>query len=269
MGWCEQSKLHRAANLCDGAGLKHLAIAGAVLLASCGDDDFPDYRYKMTVIVSTPEGEKAFTSVREVQQEEQSSIQDSSGRMVKTSLRGEAMILDLPGGQTVYALLSKPDNPDQAKYIAGGALLPAVRPVKRDDRFDDLHSESGEYLDRDAAEQQAMVRTVGPRELPRERTVNSLGIALDKPHPLWPMFVTFDDPNDPATIREVSPESIGVERITIEITDEPVTTGIERHLAWLARYQQESRRLSGSSSVAVTTNNLADNLGAGSFRQGI
>lgn len=44
------------------------------------------------------------------------------------------------------------------------------------------------------------------------------------------MFVTFDDPSDPKTVREVSPESIGVSRITIEITDEDVTTGIEERL---------------------------------------
>ncbi len=227
-----QRKLHGAADLCAGTGLKLLGLAGTLLLSGCGDDRFPDYRYKMTVVVATPEGERGFSSVREVVQRETSSIQDSSGRMVKTRLKGQAVILDLPDGQTVYALLSKPDHLDYSKYVAGAALLPTVR-KPAGGALDDLESSPTSHLDRQAADQQAMVKTVGPRELPRQQTVNSLGVPLAQPLPLWPMFVTFGDPGDPTTVRELSPDSIGVRRITIEMSDEPVTTGIEQRLPWL------------------------------------
>ena len=46
----------------------------------------------------------------------------------------------------------------------------------------------------------------------------------------WPMFVTFGDPDDPKTVREVSASELGVRNITIEITDEDVTEGIEERL---------------------------------------
>lgn len=57
------------------------------------------------------------------------------------------------------------------------------------------------------------------------------------------MFVTFADSANPSTVREVTPESLGVERITIEITDEDVTEGIEERLIWLPDYY--GRQLSG------------------------
>ncbi len=71
------------------------------------------------------------------------------------------------------------------------------------------------------------------------------------------MFVTFGDPKDPKTVRAVTPESIGVKRITIEITDDPVTTGIQARLGWLPAYYNkmlDGQRLNDGSSLA---NNLA------------
>jgi len=264
----EQSKLRGAASLCDRTRLNLLALAATLVLAGCGDARFPDYRYKMTVLVATAEGQKAYSSVREVHQEETSSIQDSSGRMVKASLRGEAVILDLPDGRTAYALLDRPESPEYASHIAEAALLPMVRKPVRDERSDDLKSKPTEYLDRQAAEQQAMVKTVGPRDLPTERTVNSLGIPLPQPVALWPMFVTFDDPRDPKTIREVSPESLGVKRITIEITDDSVSKGIEKRLPWLPDYY--SRQFSGDryQSLENKSKGISAFMASGAFSAG-
>lgn len=240
-------------------------MAGAFLLSGCGDR-FPDYRYKMTVVVATPEGERSFSSVREVRQEERFSVLDSSGRTVWTELTGEAVIMDLPGRRTVYALLDKPDRSEYAEHIAGAALLPMVRRPKRDPRFDDLTSKPGEYLDRQAAEQQAMVKTVGPRELPRIRTVNSLGVPLNEPLDLWPMLVTFDDPADPTTVREVTPESIGVRRIMIEITDEPISEGIDQKLTWLA--DQKGALVRTARGRSMYDQPAAQHATGGSFRIG-
>jgi hypothetical protein len=203
------------------------ATLGAVLmLAGCGDDRFPDYRYKMTIYVSTSEGEKAFSSVREVVNEEISSIQSSSGRSVKTSLKGEAVVLDIPGRTTpVFALLSRPYDPDYAKKIAGAALKPTR----------DADDDGG--MDSHAAWMQRMVAVKGPRELPRTRPP----MPPEKgPQQQWPMFVTFDDANDPKTIREVNPDDLGVNRITIEITDDGASDLIGEWLQWLGQYPEPS-----------------------------
>ena len=49
----------------------------------------------------------------------------------------------------------------------------------------------------------------------------------------YPMLVTFDDINDPKTVREVDPGS--VQRITFQVVDqdEPLTVGLEEKLLWL------------------------------------
>lgn len=55
------------------------------------------------------------------------------------------------------------------------------------------------------------------------------------------MLVTFGDLADPTTMAEVDPddltktfgEAVSLKRITVQITDDPVTTGIEMRLGWL------------------------------------
>ena len=212
------------------------------------NNDFPDYRYKMTIYA----GGKSFSSVREVTNKRVRTILDSSGETVKSRLEGEAVILDLPNRSVpVFALLSSNRRPDYAKGIAGAALKP-------------VRDEGGD-LNGYAKWMQHMVAVKGTRDLPQYRS----------PHPpekgiqsLWPVFVTFTDPSDPSTVFEVSPESVGVSRITIEIADDNVTQGIAQRLPWLDRYRDEGRRLNGNQSIAISTNDLADNLGPGSFKVG-
>lgn len=211
-------------------GASAVAMASALFLAGCGDDRFPDYRYKMTIYVDTPEGTKSFASVRQVKEKEVPSIQNSSGWTVQTSLRGEAVILDLPGGRTAYALLTRPEDPDYAKYIIGAALRPFIHVPKRNEWFDDLPAKPGEALDRQAEASRQIVAVKGAKNLPRTLPNTDAARPDLPPFQAWPMFVTFGDPADPKTVREVTPDQIGVKRITIEITDEPVTTGIERRL---------------------------------------
>lgn len=203
---------------------------GAILgLVGCGDDRFPDYNYKMTIYV----GGKAFSSVRHVEVKEVGSIVDSSGRTVKTTQQGEAVILDLANGRTVYALLDGVgDNRIGGAGFVRIAMLPHIpgEPALSDEdraikTYQADHGRGESTWDKVAREQQQMVKVPGPQDLPR--TYSRRGRELMQ---AWPMFVTFSDPADPRTVREVSPESIGVQRITIEITDDDVTTGIEKKL---------------------------------------
>ena len=249
-----------------GCGMKKYfaLIMLALLLTGCGDDRFPDYHYKITIFARG----KTFSSVRAVEQEEVSSIQDSSGRTVHTKLKGEAVILDLPGGQTVFALLSGEDSPQQAKYIAGAALMPMIRTVDNGPRYNDPANNPGSTMEGNAEDEQAMVKIAGPHDLPRVRTMNALGRPYAKPVSLWPIFVSFGDPQNPKSVRKISPNAIGVDRITIEITDDDVTTGIEKRLGWLTLYSHENRSLSGDGGNVVSTNDVRDNLATGAFTQG-
>ena len=55
----------------------------------------------------------------------------------------------------------------------------------------------------------------------------------DEPQPLWPLFVAFHHINDPKSVYQVSPDEIGVKRITIEITDDDVSDQILHRVPWL------------------------------------
>ena len=57
----------------------------------------------------------------------------------------------------------------------------------------------------------------------------------------YPMLVTFRDIVDPTSVEKVDPgdlaasfgEVVSLKSITVEVTDEPVTRGIEKRLGWL------------------------------------
>jgi hypothetical protein len=216
--------------------LKLMVLAATLLATACGDDRFPDYHYKMTIYV----GDKAFSSVRALTVTEAGSIVDSGGSTVKRRVEGEAVVMDLGGGQTVYALLSRPDNVDYAQFVPGMALSPHIPkkavPGEVEQAIQEYNDEHNPKQDSfgDAAEGlQQMVKVQGPKDLPRTLPPRN----GRPPMQAWPMFVTFGDPKDPKTVREVSPSSIGVSRIAIEITDEDATTGIEGRLVWLKSHR--------------------------------
>ncbi|WP_160596314.1 hypothetical protein [Qipengyuania aquimaris] len=195
-------------------------------LTGCGDR-FPDYNYKMTVYA----GEQQFSSVRHVKVTEGVSI-------VSRKVEGEAVVIDR-NGRTYYALLSRADNADYDAFVAGMALRDHVPrdDVQRSevqqaiDEWYEEHSTQDSFGD--AAEfLQAMVKVEGAHDLPRTLPPRR----NREPMQAWPMFVTFSNPSDPRTVREVSPEVIGIDRITIEITDEDVTTGIEERLPYGGKY---------------------------------
>jgi hypothetical protein len=57
----------------------------------------------------------------------------------------------------------------------------------------------------------------------------------------WPMLVRFRDIRDPKSVEPVDPEhldrsfgpGVTLRRFTVELTDDSVTTGIEKRLAWV------------------------------------
>ena len=154
---------------------------------------------------------KSGSSVIEVQTKGIFSMQSSTGRTFQSKVRGQAVAIDVAPGQTIFALLARPDNADFAKSVAFAALKP-VRDKGRN---------PNDY----AGELTAMTQVTGSRELPRDR---------------WPLFVRFRDIGDPKTIVDVDPDDLrtidllgSVRRVTIAIVADPVTTGIEKRLPWL------------------------------------
>jgi hypothetical protein len=77
-----------------------------------------------------------------------------------------------------------------------------------------------------------------PIETNRERTPDGL------PRQHAGLFVRFRDINKPETVEEVNPEGLheafgpgyALRRVTVQLTEEPVTSGIEKRLPWLPKY---------------------------------
>ena len=82
-----------------------------------------------------------------------------------------------------------------------------------------------------------------------------------------PDLVTFADVNDPATVIEIDRNDlqatlgagISWNEITLESTDEPITTGIDEKLPWLPDYRKNNLRLDGSNhGVKKDLSNILD-----------
>ena len=209
-----------------------------VLLASlglygCGESW--SWHQKMTVTVATPQGEKSASSVLACR------LEHTEGWLLSPEMRGatrrcsgEAVVLEVLPGRYLFALLS-----------------PMISPF--------------EIFFRD----QAPVEVAGQLEKLRE--------TREVPPKLYPMMVMFGNVADPTSVRRVDSGAldtsfgvgVSLKSITLEITDEPVTTGrVESVLGWWCDYKNESARLNASRSIAISTNELSDNLGTGAFRIG-
>lgn len=198
-----------------------VALALSLPLAGC-DMLFntPKWRWnqKLTVSVMTPEGMNigsAVTLARIAFPPKWTGVGDAAG-MQQGGVTGEAVVVDLGEGRYVFALLQ-----GYTEWTAYTAFFPELegKPLSK--------KEMGSYLD-------MIVASTGQnRELARKD---------------YPLLVTFDDINDPATVRRVNPgdlpASFGpgyrLNAITLSITDEPVTEGkLEKVLGWLTAYPEQ------------------------------
>ena len=189
----------------------------ALALTGCGDAA-PDYRYRLTVEVETPEGLRSGSSVIQVRQTLK--LQDSKPVGVRRRVSGEAVAIDLPNGSTLFALLRGEDLTNWTETIMG-RIAPDVEGEPYVERLDDMLFVKGEVT---------LPRTFPPYGPFGERSA-------------YPMLVTFADINDPTSVELVDADDLvatfgegyALQRITVQITDDPVTTGIERRLDWLNR----------------------------------
>lgn len=233
-------------------------LAALTLLGGCGpkptgdDHNPPTYKYRLTATVDTPQGNRSGHSVIAVWWRGANPAFGSQGSAGFT-IRGEAVAVDLPNGQTLFVLLRAPSlGGDWAAYAHEMIPTPPGVGSSRADYFAVIAADGD-------------VHPVKPRR-------NTVVSELDN----YPTMVRFRDIRDPTSVEQVDPADLAksfgpgyrLASLTVQVTDEPVTMGIRKRLGWLEEYRKNNARLNGSTSAAISTNDLSDNLGTGAFSTG-
>ena len=231
--------------------LKLNALSAVILLtvSSCSLPLTP-YRYRLTIEVDTPQGLRSGSSVIDVRTWTSNGWPDSG---ITSSVRGEGVAVDLPNGQTLFALLDGEDGQGAAAYAENAyepVLAKKVGPLG-------LHVSEGDLL-------RELKRQREPMVLPRKVVGR-----FREPRPIYPFFVRFRDLRDPASVEQVDPDDLAasfgtgfkLRRIVVQITDDPITEGMKARLPWLPHYYDKV--LDGKPST--TRADLNDRVGAGSF----
>lgn len=186
-----------------------------------------ELRYRLSVEVDTPQGLKIGSSVIEVRGVKNQDWLTPEARGHRFSFRGEAVAVDLGGGRTLFALLkSESGLSDAGEYpwFAFGKRLAGTRDELQKMRM--MRGWKGETVAMTGTE---TVRQNGTQQVPAR-----------------PLLVRFRDITDPKSVERVDPSDLaksfgaGVKlvRITLSVTDDPVTSGIERRLGWLGKYPE-------------------------------
>jgi hypothetical protein len=197
-------------------------LAGAsLILAGCDWATAPArphvLRYKLTATVSTPSGERSGHSVIEVA---------LSRTARKFDVRGEAVAVDLPDGQTLFVLLRSPTEADWAAWTLNAVPTPErdVQVKGSKERIAQI-DRWVEYLKTD--------RGVHPIWTP-EPPHNVPGLSV-------PYMVRFRDISDPQSVELADPNNLGatfgsgysLKSLTLQMTIEPVTSSNKNRLPWL------------------------------------
>jgi hypothetical protein len=191
-----------------------LALLAALFIGDQIRINRPGHKYRLTVEVDTPNGTKSASGVLSVHPDR------GYSRRGQTATKGDAVFVDLGGGKNLVAMLAHIDKTvdlDGINYVA----LRAYRAAGGSPSFNDMSRMTG------------VVAVTGA---------------------LIPVLVTFADPSDPATARNVAPNDLEaafgngyrLHGMTAEVVPngfwpldfggplgEPVTRGIGAKLKWL------------------------------------
>lgn len=221
----------------------------AVVLSACGllSSSLPTYRYRLTIEVDTPDGIRTGSSVYEVKTSRTSQFFPASPNHLSFKVRGEAVVVDLPNGALFVVV--DPDSVGSRMYRAHQHQSPA-----------DFKGAL------EAADIKKFKKNRSKIALPRNYKADSF-LLRD------PQMVRFADEDDPASVVWVNPEQLdqafgpGIKLRTmyVQITDDPVTTGIEKRLTWLPGMWGKDISLDGIKHIAIFDNLASTRLGADSF----
>jgi hypothetical protein len=192
--------------------------------------------FRMTYEVETPEGLKAGSGVLAATK---TIFPEINGRTGWAATNGEAVVVDLGKRGTFYALLSSPSHPGGDGHV--GMLILVFDIADKTDRHEaqSVHNFAALSGRREMTYDQPWIITSGGQKIaPPGRTM-----AWD-----LPILVRFGDEADPRTVEAIDPgnlaasfgEGVRLKRVIIEITDQPVTTGIQKRLTWLGIYPELS-----------------------------
>ena len=218
-----------------------ISRVGTAMLSGCGlFGGGNEYRYKLTVELETPEGLRTGFAVRQVNWSAGRSVTQEAST-ASMSHKGEAVMVDLPNGETLFALMS-PDGQETPMLAFGSAAQ-----TSGSDRS---------------------VKVLRPPATPQTAYVGG-GSG-------YPWFVRFKDTDDPKTLQKDDPANLAVsfgsgyrlKRVTAQIVDEPVTERVMGKLAWLERYKNDSIRLSGNSWPISVSDYLPEQIGTSAFSMG-
>lgn len=202
---------------------KPLVVGLAAIVTGCGVfTSYPAYRYRLRVEVETPAGRRIGSSVIEVScSSSNTGISWASGS--KCEVNGEAVTVDLPGGKVLFALLTRPGYSEGANSYAFDAFPSNRNFGGNAAAIDELKAQPGVAL------------------LPRQHVATYQGRADSDPPTAYPMLVTFADMKNPKSVIALNPDNLAATfgsgyrlgRITVQMTDEPITKGIFKRLQWL------------------------------------
>lgn len=217
--------------------------SGALAMTQC-TALFPNkFRFKMTIEVETPQGLKTGSSVMELAAGEAPIKLVGTGAGV--DFKGEAVAVDLPGGQTLFALVG---NTPRSNPFTGLVI----------DTFDPTFPREARLV--------ALVGALGQK--------SSVGRSVEIAPKDLPKLVRFRDIRDPKSVELVNPKDfaksfgagVNLKRIMLTVTDEPVTVGIEKRLQKIGITPER-----GLGGIARVSENLSlfEQLGYSDFSKGI
>ena len=201
------------------------AAGGTLALGGCEKEKIDRVvHYRWALDIETPDGQKSGSGVIELHYHDQSGLGSFDSAIPwSVRARGEAVVVDLDARGVLFVLLK--GDPMRSVSISAPRF---VVPTLFETWFvPDFHEgeKGAEQLDR-------IVRAKPKIDVLPDRL---------------PMLVRFGDIADPKSVARVDPNNLaasfgpGVKlvRATIEITDDTVTTGIEKKLGWLPQVGKE------------------------------
>lgn len=192
--------------------LAYVAAGGTALATSgCTTGASGIYRFRMTVRVDTPTAMKTGSSVYEVEAGHKRRLTAEEGSRYLWS-QGEAVAVDIAPGKVLFALLATSAGQGDVSTMSMSAMDPA------------FHNEMPESAARIA----------------NRRNIKSPAVIGPSDYPL---LITFRDLSKPNSLIEVDPhdlpavfgEGVRLRAVEVEVTDDPVTTGLTARLPWLDR----------------------------------
>lgn len=208
------------------------------------------WRYEMTVIVETPEGLKEGSAVREVSNSASNiKLFDLPDTGNPAEFRGESVIIDLGERGLMFAVLGI-------------------------DPYREFYYGFGKYS--------------GASTVKGIRFFNNIPIGKEfvlAPQ-FYPKMVKFENINDPKSvtlayetgngfgkreennIEKLFGADVRIKEIRMKKVQDQITNNVNQYLPWMKNLRKNGARLNANTSIAISTNELSDNLGPGSFSRG-